>query len=71
MCTPEKKTCPRCSASFECKADTITECQCYHVQLNSEERMFIEECYDDCLCKNCLLELKSRYLVFKDKYLWK
>jgi len=71
MCMHEEKTCPGCSLVFECKAGSITECQCYSIQLNNEERIFIEECYDDCLCKNCLLELKNRYLVFKEKYLWK
>jgi len=71
MCMHEEKTCQRCSSVFECKAGSITECQCYVIQLSNEERMFIEECYDDCLCRNCLLELKNRYLVFKEKYLWK
>jgi len=71
MCMHEMKICPRCSKTFECKVGSITECQCYSIQLSNEERMFIEECFDDCLCDNCLAELKSRYHVFKEKYLWK
>jgi hypothetical protein len=65
----EEKTCPRCEGLFECKLGSITECQCYGISLNNEERAFIEGRYDDCLCKNCLLELKDRYVFFKEKYL--
>jgi hypothetical protein len=71
MCMHEMKICPRCSHLFECKMGSITECQCYAIQLSNEERMFIEECYDDCLCNSCLTELKTRYYAFKEKYLWK
>ena len=67
----EQKICPRCSNVFECKAGSITECQCYTIVLNNEERIFIEDRYKDCLCKNCLLELKNRYTFFKEKYFWK
>ena len=55
----EEKVCPRCTNFFECKLASITECQCSAIQLNNEEKMFIEECYDDCPCSNCLLELKE------------
>jgi hypothetical protein len=72
MCTHEEKNCPRCGAGFECKGGSITECQCYGVELNNEERAFIEERYgDDCLCRSCLLELKNQYLLFKEKYFFK
>jgi len=67
----EEKHCPRCGNRFECKAGAITACQCYGIVLSDEERAFIEERYNDCLCRNCLLELKNRYIFFKEKYLLK
>ncbi len=67
----EEKICPRCGTGFECKLGSITECQCYGIALNNEERAFIEVRYNDCLCRNCLLELKSRYIFFKEKYFLK
>ncbi len=71
MCMHEEKICPRCGTGFECKLGSITECQCYGIALNNEERAFIEVRYNDCLCRNCLLELKSRYIFFKEKYFLK
>jgi hypothetical protein len=69
MCMHEHKTCPRCSRLFECKLGSITECQCCKIQLTIEERAFIEDMYDDCLCKECLHELKNRYIMFRDKFI--
>ncbi|MBV9962900.1 MAG: cysteine-rich CWC family protein [Parafilimonas sp.] len=66
----EVKTCSRCNNGFECKAGDITHCQCNNIQLSVEERAFIEERYKDCLCANCLLQLKNRYMLFKEKYLF-
>jgi len=71
MCKHEEKNCPRCSKQFECKAGSITECQCFGIKLSSEERAFIEDCYSDCLCRNCLRELKERYVFFKEKFLFR
>jgi hypothetical protein len=71
MCRHEEKNCPRCGTKFECKPGSITECQCYGITLNDEERAFIEERYNDCLCRSCLLELKSRYVFFNEKYFLK
>ena len=59
MCKHEEKLCPRCKAAFECKVGDITHCQCYGIGLTAEEKAFLEERYSDCLCRNCLLELKS------------
>ncbi|MFT4154782.1 cysteine-rich CWC family protein [Parafilimonas sp.] len=67
----EEKVCPRCGCVFECKAGDITQCQCYGIQFSLEERVFIEERYRDCLCADCLLELKNRYVLFKERYLLK
>ena len=71
MCMHEEKNCPRCGAGFECKQGAITACQCYGITFSDEEKAFIEERYNDCLCRNCLLELKNRYVFFKEKYLLK
>ena len=68
MCKHEQKTCPRCEKPFECKVGDVTHCQCYGIQLTIEEKAFIEERYSDCLCRHCLLELKQRYTLFKEKY---
>jgi hypothetical protein len=64
----EIKKCPRCNKIFECKAGDIAHCQCNSINLNIEERAFIEDRYSDCLCANCLLQLKDRYMLFKEKY---
>lgn len=66
----EPKTCPRCGNAFECKAGDITQCQCYGIQLTTEERAFMEERYKDCLCRNCLLDLKNKYTIFKERFLF-
>lgn len=68
MCKHEEKYCPRCKASFECKVGDIAHCQCYGVALSPEEKKLIEDRYQDCLCRNCLLELKQRSAFFKEKY---
>ena len=66
----EIKICPRCDNTFECKAGDIAHCQCNCIWLSIEERCFIEERYTDCLCLNCLLQLKNRFVFFKEKYLF-
>ncbi len=57
----EKKYCPRCYASFECKPGNITQCQCYGVELSESEREYISARYEDCLCRNCLLDMKMEF----------
>jgi hypothetical protein len=60
MCKHEEKKCPRCEQPFECKVGDIAHCQCYGILFTPEEKAFIEQRYDECLCRNCLLELKIR-----------
>lgn len=67
MCAHEQKICPRCSSKFECKLGSVTECQCYGISLTVEENAFIESMYDECLCRICLIELKNRYVLFREK----
>lgn len=67
MSKHEIKTCPRCRNSFECKAGDITNCQCYGVKLSAEAEGFISKQYDDCLCRNCLLQLSHQYMLFTEQ----
>ncbi|PWT73158.1 MAG: hypothetical protein C5B59_14040 [Bacteroidetes bacterium] len=69
MPSHEEKICPRCEKSFECKSGDIAHCQCTQIHLSVEERAFIEEHYEDCLCTQCLLDLKSNYLLYREKIL--
>jgi hypothetical protein len=61
MCRHEEKQCPRCRLSFECKPGNITQCQCFGVLFSEAEKAFIEQDYSDCLCRNCLIELKNEF----------
>lgn len=68
MCNHEEKYCPRCRTAFECKVGDILQCQCYGVRLTPEEKALLEQRYEDCLCRNCLMELKQAPAFFKEKY---
>jgi len=57
----EEKYCPRCGILFECKVGDVANCQCNTIQLNRKERDYINEQYDDCLCANCMKDLKAEY----------
>ena len=61
MCEHEKKYCPHCNQLFECKVGSILLCQCTTVSLTDDERMFIKDRYDDCLCSACMQTLKAQY----------
>ncbi|MCZ2102169.1 MAG: nicotinate-nucleotide--dimethylbenzimidazole phosphoribosyltransferase [Chitinophagales bacterium] len=61
MSKHEEKYCPRCNAIFECKVDTIHECPCSTIQLTVEERNYIGQKLDDCLCASCMKALKTEY----------
>jgi hypothetical protein len=69
MCRHEEKYCPRCQAVFECKVGSILLCQCTTVILNEEERAYIQEKFDDCLCAECMKAMKAAYHneLFRDK----
>ncbi|MBC7417442.1 MAG: cysteine-rich CWC family protein [Pedobacter sp.] len=61
----EAVKCERCNIPFECKVGTINLCQCQAVALNIEQRNYIRYRYDDCLCANCLKELRKEYNIAK------
>ncbi len=67
MCSHETKYCPGCKAAFECKSGSVTQCQCSDIQLTNEQRIFLEQTYTDCLCRNCLLELQNKIETLKEK----
>jgi hypothetical protein len=70
MCLHETKNCPRCNTGFECKPGSVIQCQCYEVILSIEERAYLEQHYNDCLCKDCLLQLKEEFELFKEKFIF-
>ncbi|MBK8611266.1 MAG: cysteine-rich CWC family protein [Chitinophagaceae bacterium] len=71
MTKHETKNCERCNSGFECRAGSITQCQCTGISLTAEERAYVGAKYNDCLCINCLIALQEKYLLFKDKYIRK
>ena len=68
MTTDQTKYCPRCKQAFECKAGNITQCQCYGVELTAALRVFIKQQFDDCLCRDCLLQLQDEFEVAEEKH---
>ncbi|MEM0953421.1 MAG: cysteine-rich CWC family protein [Pseudomonadota bacterium] len=57
----EQIQCPRCGQEFECKLGSITICHCSEVKLSAEQRSYIAERWDRCLCHTCLLEIKALF----------
>lgn len=57
----EKKQCPRCLSEFECKTGTILQCQCTKIEMTAEQLEYSSAQYDDCLCLDCLKEIRSEY----------
>ena len=65
----EPKICPRCAKEFVCRVGDIANCDCSTITLTIEERAFIEDRYQDCLCLNCMRDLKNKYVLFKERFL--
>ncbi len=61
MCEHETKYCPRCRTRFECKVGSILLCQCTSVSLTEAESNYLHEKYEDCLCTDCMKELKAEF----------
>jgi Cysteine-rich CWC len=68
MCLHETKYCPRCKQAFECKPGNIMQCQCYAIELTAEVKAYIEQRFNDCLCRNCLQLLQQDLSLFKEEY---
>jgi len=69
MCAHEEKYCPRCNKAFECRVGNITQCQCYGISLSADERAYAENLFSDCLCKECLLQLKNDFALLKNPFI--
>ncbi len=71
MCQHETKNCPRCKQAFECKPGNITQCQCFGIAMTVEQKAYIELRYNDCLCRNCLIQLQNEVELFKEKFIYR
>ncbi len=60
------KSCPRCSRDFECRNDDIFNCACISIPLFKKELDWLAANYDDCLCINCLEEIREMEIQFSD-----
>jgi hypothetical protein len=61
MAQHELKICSSCNNAFECKAGSITQCHCFAVSLSEDERNYLQQHYDDCICAACLLLVKNKF----------
>jgi multiple antibiotic resistance protein len=48
------------------KPGNITQCHCYGIEFTTDLRAFIEQRFNDCLCRDCLNGF-SRYPIFSKK----
>jgi hypothetical protein len=64
----ENKPCPRCGRQFACKPGNIAQCQCFEIKLTEEEKKLVSDRYDDCLCGQCLKDLKNKQQFFLEKF---
>ena len=64
-----EKTWPRCGNRFECHHDDdIMLCQCAGIRLTDGARLYMHLHYEDqCLCRNCMLELNKMFPNQDDK----
>ncbi len=57
------KICEKCHQPFECNMENIMQCQCYGIELNNQAKQLVSSTFNDCLCKNCLLEINKQYTL--------
>jgi hypothetical protein len=48
-----------CQQAFECTPLQIESCQCYGIFLSEVARQYIQEQYNNCLCKSCLIHIQN------------
>jgi len=53
----QPEVCPRCGKQFECGKSG--KCWCYEVETKPSVLETINEKFDSCLCRECLLELNK------------
>ena len=52
--------CPRCGRTFLCRGDEdVAHCQCAAVDLSTEDRAYIADRFEGCLCADCLRVLAA------------
>lgn len=61
----EEKICPNCSRIFECKVGSISLCQCTKLTLTLDERDYLAQQFEDCLCYHCMEKLAFEYRITK------
>ena len=71
MSLHERKSCQRCNPVFERKAGNIAQYQCAEFVITVEIRTYLEQRYNDCVCKNCLQYLQVELNFFKERYLFR
>ncbi len=54
----QSKICPSCHKTFTCNANNIALCQCNGIELTEEVKSKLKNIYTDCLCKECLINMK-------------
>lgn len=55
----QNKICERCKGIFECNSVDIKNCACSNTKIPASEMVRIKLKYKDCLCINCLEEIKK------------
>ncbi len=63
----EIKNCPRCNSEFECKVGSVLLCHCSSVTLSEEQVKYLRSRYDDCLCHDCLLQVRKEFNLQKHR----
>ncbi|WP_220463795.1 cysteine-rich CWC family protein [Sediminihaliea albiluteola] len=53
----EAVRCPRCDDKFFCIPGAISICHCFDIALSREQREYIAERWQGCLCGHCLTTL--------------
>jgi hypothetical protein len=62
-----EKVCPRCIKSFICRNDDILECWCLNEPLTSDFRKFLAENFSDCLCAECITDLRKCFSNYQQQ----
>lgn len=55
----KEKRCPRCKKQFKCLVEDIENCDCRKIALSKELKFFLSKTSYNCLCNECLDELKT------------
>lgn len=65
----EPSFCPRCGVAFECNPQNISACHCSTIKLHKWEQLYIAAKFKDCLCNNCLNDLKIEFARLPEYYI--